>query len=126
MFFRTHVVVSVIAVLFLFSAPEPVTARPLYKTVFEDLYRKRLPEKTKVTCSICHPVKSKKKKSKYGKELEKELGEKNVKDRERIREALKNIEDKLPIPRSSVKTTETQKSQRQRGMLNSVLSVPLW
>lgn len=87
-----------IAVSFLFPAPEPVTARPRYKNVFEELYRKRLPEKTKITCSICHPEKSKKKKSNYGKALEKELGEKNVKDRERIREALKKIEDKLPIP----------------------------
>ena len=103
MFRRSHVVVAVIAVSFLLPAPERVTARPLYKKVFEELYRKRLPEKTKVSCAICHPEKSKKKKSKYGQALEEELGEKNVKDREKIREAMKKIENKLPIPVKAAK-----------------------
>ena len=95
---RICVFVAVISLSLLAPASDSVSARPLYKSVWDEMYRERLPDRTKATCSICHPAKSKEDKNEYGKALAKELGGKNVKDRERIREALKKIEVLMPVP----------------------------
>lgn len=62
-------------------------ARPLYKKVFARLY----PTLGKVDCNVCHEGSSKTSRNSYGQALEKELGEKNVKDEERIEAALRAI-----------------------------------
>ena len=89
---------AVIALSFVFPEPDSASARPLYKKVWNEMYRKRLPERVKVGCSLCHPSKSKKERSGYAKAFENELGDRNVRDRERIREALKKVEDLMPVP----------------------------
>ena len=83
-------VMLVIVLSFGLSICRPVQARPLYKSVYEDLFK----VETKggaLTCARCHPGSDKKELNTYGKKLEEELGEKNVKDKEKIREALKKI-----------------------------------
>ncbi len=68
--------------------------------VFKELYLARTP-RVKATCAICHPARSKEHRNRYGQALEEALGEKNVKDHERIREAMKSIEHLFPgLPRS--------------------------
>jgi hypothetical protein len=53
--------------------------------------------KVKLRCGFCHPAKSLEKKNRCGRALEKEPGERNVDDRELIREALKKIQHLLPF-----------------------------
>jgi len=80
--------------------PSPAEARPGYMKVFKELYLVRFP-RMKATCAICHPSKSKERRNRYGRALEEALGEKNVKDRERVREAMKSIEHLFPgLPKS--------------------------
>ena len=70
-------------------------ARLQYRTVFKKVYSKHS-KACKASCLICH-VKKKNKKpdnkrlNDYGKKLKKELGEKNVKDKEKVKDALKKI-----------------------------------
>ena len=86
-----------LAILVLSSAH--TEARPPYKK----LYQKTYPEldKTegiKVSCNVCHPVKSKKMRNNYGAALQKELGvtdrKKWEKDLTKVAAALKKLEDK--------------------------------
>jgi hypothetical protein len=101
---QTYVFFATVLVSLIIPAPEAARARPLYKSVWEEMYHERLPDRTKVSCGLCHPTNSKAKKNEYGKALEKELGERNVRDRERIRDALEKIEDLLRVslkPRKS-------------------------
>jgi hypothetical protein len=100
---RTYVFFATVLVSLILPAPEAARARPLYKSVWEEMYHERLPDRAKVSCGLCHPTNSKAKKNEYGKALEEELGERNVKDRERIREALKSVEDLLPVPLKPLK-----------------------
>lgn len=72
--------------------PPPAEARPQYKTAFQDLYLKR---GVRVSCNLCHQKgeKSKKVVNHYGKDLAEALGESKVKDRSRIQDALREIEN---------------------------------
>jgi len=80
--------------------PLPAEARPGYMKVFKELYLVRFP-RVKATCAICHPARSKEQRNRYGKALEEALGEKNVKDRERVRKVMKSIEHLFPgLPKS--------------------------
>ncbi len=81
-------------------------ARPLYKKIFEQEYPKVVKVSGKVTCNLCHPGKAKKKRNHYGVAFAKELGkadgdkqpgptgktQKEVKDKDKIKKALKAIE----------------------------------
>jgi len=88
---------GVIATVVLCSwlAPSPIEARPQYGNAFERLYA-RDPGKARITCNFCHAkgVKSRKPVNHYAKDLAEALGEKNVKDRSRIKDALRDIEGK--------------------------------
>ncbi len=71
------------------------SARPQFKTAFEKAYpdlAKKHGTDGKLTCAVCHPVKDKKKRNDYGVALTKTLGEKNVKDADKIKEALTKAE----------------------------------
>jgi len=76
--------------------PNQVQARPDYFKHFKSTYDKL--DQTKVDdtkCGICHggdKGANKKKLSKYAQELGKALGAKNVKEEEKIKEALKTAE----------------------------------
>lgn len=74
-------------------SPNSAAARPAHKSAFEKLYPKFKESGNKVTCSVCHPGKSKKTQNHYSEALAKALGKKNVKDKKVITEALKKIED---------------------------------
>lgn len=74
--------------------PESVKATPLYKKVFDELYRPRLPG-PEMTCAVCHTSKSKQRLNRYGTALAKELGEEGVTDHERVRQAMKVIEHRF-------------------------------
>lgn len=69
-------------------------ARPNYKKAFDTCYAE-IAKKRGTTCNVCHSVGTddKKRRNHYGVALAEELGEKNVKDLEKIIEALKAIED---------------------------------
>jgi hypothetical protein len=67
-------------------------ARPQYLRVFRGLYGKPDAKSEKASCTMCHPSRGKEKKNHYGAALEKELGERKVKDEKRIAEALRNLE----------------------------------
>jgi len=74
---------------------ETASARPQFKKAFETAYPdlvKKHGTDGKLTCAICHPVKDKKKRNDYGVALTKTLGEKNVKDEAKIKEALTKAE----------------------------------
>lgn len=97
-----RIICSLVCLLAISSvfAPASVNARPLYLSVFKELYFSRGPQ-VKVGCAACHPNKSKANKNRYGKALAAALGEKNVKDRKRIRQAMKSIEHQFPrLPKS--------------------------
>lgn len=97
-----RVALTLICLLVLSSTLGPPTAeaRPLYFKVFKELYLARFP-RVNASCAICHPAISKKHRNRYGRVLEEALGEKNVKDRERIREVMKSIEHQFPgLPKS--------------------------
>lgn len=67
-------------------------ARPPYMAVFRQEYR----EYGKISCAFCHPATDKRSHTEYSAALKEALGERNVKDRELIRQAMSEIEDKLP------------------------------
>lgn len=74
---------------------ETASARPQFKKSFETAYpelAKKHGTDGKLTCAICHPVKDKKKRNDYGVALTKTLGAKNVKDADKIKEALTKAE----------------------------------
>jgi hypothetical protein len=75
------------------SATREAQARPAYNTEFGKTYPK-LEEKAKtVKCGVCHVgTEDKKTRNDYGKALDKALGTKNVKEADKIKEALKKIE----------------------------------
>ncbi|MBC7815948.1 MAG: hypothetical protein IAG10_03510 [Planctomycetaceae bacterium] len=83
-------VASLVAVFVLVSA-RPSDARMPYKKGFDILYKENLPKTGAVTCAVCHPGETKRELNRYGKALAEELGEKDVRDMERILAALKAI-----------------------------------
>ena len=92
---RSAVLFTALVVWSLLFPASTVIATPMYLTVFRELYLSRLPH-VKVHCGVCHPTRSKRDLNRYGKALAEELGECNVKDRERVRQAMKAIEPMFP------------------------------
>lgn len=68
----------------------PAESRPPYYSAFKKAYP-HLAEK-KISCAVCHQGSEKEKLNHYGAAMEKELGEKRVKDEKRIIEAIHVIE----------------------------------
>lgn len=68
-------------------------ARPKYKKCYEEVFKEEIADSkgSKLTCNLCHEGDSKKNRNSYGKKLADELGETNVKDEDKIKEALKKI-----------------------------------
>lgn len=81
----------VITVLFGLGTLRPLQARPNYKKCFDEVFKDELKGSNKTTCNVCHIGDDKKKLNSYGQKLEKELGEKMVKEEQKIKEALKKI-----------------------------------
>ena len=65
-------------------------ARPNYKKCFDLVYKDKL-KNNKVTCAVCHSGDGKKQLNHYGKAIAEELGERNVKDEEKIIAAIKAV-----------------------------------
>ena len=64
---------------------EDLMARPLYFKVWKKVYER------KAGCSVCHPVRDKRRLNDYGMRLQMELGRPNVKDEAIIEEAIRKI-----------------------------------
>lgn len=73
-------------------------ARPEYGKVFRSVYRKSHPKMAEKSCTVCHGKTGSNKmdRTDYGKAFGKALGGKNVKDEQKILEALKAVEKELP------------------------------
>ena len=79
------------------GTPDPAEARPQYRTAYRQVY----PDDDRggvMKCVLCHvprrdePDKpDTKRRNAYGRKLEEALGEKNVKDKERIRGVLREL-----------------------------------
>lgn len=69
-----------------------VEARPLYLKVWKDMY----PDKdvSNAKCALCHAGEKKTILNEYGEAVKEALGEKNVKNEDEIKEALKKVENK--------------------------------
>ena len=84
--------VLTLAGLVLFTSARPAQARPQYLGVWLSTYpdaAEKNSVKTAVKCNVCHYGASKKNRNDYGKAIIKALdGEKNVKDKEKFKEAL--------------------------------------
>lgn len=82
-----------LAIAFVVAAERPSDARPLYKKCFDKVVNETFPklERGKSTCAVCHDGDSKKSLNHFGKALAEELGEKNVRDEEKIIAAIKAI-----------------------------------
>lgn len=82
-----------LAVVLLVSLERPSDARSNYKKCFDRVYKDKLKD-NKSTCNVCHFGDDKKKLNHYGQALAKELGEKMVKDDEKIIAAIKAVAKK--------------------------------
>lgn len=82
-----------LTVLWLVTSERPGMARPNYKKCFDTVY-KNLAKKNKTNCNICHIGNDKKQLNHYGLAVEKELGEKNVKDDDKVIAAIKAVAKK--------------------------------
>ena len=75
---------------------QSASARPQYeaamRTHYPDFAKKHLGKNGKLSCSICHPVKDKKKRNNYGAALGKAIGKKSEKDKEKLKAALVKVE----------------------------------
>jgi hypothetical protein len=88
----THWSIAFLAGL-LIPGLQQADARPKYLIVFKEYY----PDRSETArCAICHPKTDKKERTEYGIAVGEALGEKNVKDDELIKKALKKAEGKLP------------------------------
>lgn len=71
------------------------SARPKYAAVMSKAYpdlTKKHGKDGKLSCAVCHPSKSKKKRNNYGVEVGKGLGKKNQTDEDKIKGALTKAE----------------------------------
>ena len=93
--FRPLCLVGSLAVVLLVASERPGEARPNYKKCFDTVF-KDLAKNNKTNCNVCHVAGSDDKKhlNHFGKALAKELGEKNVKDDEKIIAAIKAVAKK--------------------------------
>lgn len=74
---------------------ETAVARPKYASTMTKQYpdlAKKHGKNGKLSCAVCHPVSSKKKRNNYGVAVGKNLGKKNQTDEEKIKEALVKAE----------------------------------
>jgi hypothetical protein len=88
---------TLVAVSAAIGATDSLQARPQYRTAYRQVY----PEDSRggiLKCALCHLPKDEdgsrvdpKRRTSYGRKLEEALGEKNVKDMDRIREVLREI-----------------------------------
>jgi|JI6StandDraft_1071083.scaffolds.fasta_scaffold225608_1 hypothetical protein len=89
---RTLYTVTFVAGLFIVGL-QSADARPRFLSVFKEFY----PDRSETAkCAICHPSTKKTERTEYGMAVDEALGEKNVKDDEAIKKALKKAEGKLP------------------------------
>lgn len=79
-----------LAIVFFLVVDRPSDARPLYKKAFDTEYKTVLTAR-KTTCTVCHSGDDKRKRNHYGKALAEELGEKNVREFDKIVEALRAV-----------------------------------
>jgi len=89
------VIGALLAITVLISAPRNADARLQYFKEFESLYGAKVPAIAMKKCGSCHGgVNGANKKIliKYGEELKKQLGEKNVKDVDKIKKAFQDSE----------------------------------
>lgn len=90
---RPLCLVCSLAIVLFITSERSGDARPTYKTCWEAVYKDVL-KKVKggrVTCAVCHVGDDKKHLNHYGKAIAEELGEKNVKDAEKIIAAIKAV-----------------------------------
>ena len=82
-----------------FAFPGAAKGRMQYYAEFAEMYADKKAMFEAMKCGVCHGEKgaNKTKRTEYGEAVGKALGGKNVKDKERIRKALKEAESKLPI-----------------------------
>ena len=74
---------------------DTAVARPKYASVMSKQYpdlTKKHGKNGKLSCAVCHPVTSKKKRNNYGVAVGKGLGKKNQSDEAKIKEALTKAE----------------------------------
>jgi hypothetical protein len=74
--------------------PGEALARPNYMAIFREQY----PAYGQVRCGFCHPEPSKRSHTEYSAALKEALGVQNVKDKDAIRSAMREVESKLPAP----------------------------
>lgn len=74
------------------TAPQQADARPQYLKAFATQYPSVAEEAKKVKCGVCHPEKSKKVRSDYGKAMGSGLTKKNEKDGDALKTALTKAE----------------------------------
>ena len=97
---RTSLAISFSGLVVLgFAFPGAAKGRTQYYNEFAEMYADRKAAFEAMKCGVCHGEKgaNKKTRTEYGEAVDKALGGKNVKDKERIRKALKEAESKLPI-----------------------------
>lgn len=87
---RPLCLVCSLAIAFVIEAERSTDARPLYKKCFDTVYKDKF-KNQKVTCAVCHSGDDKKHLNHYGKAIAEELGEKNVRDQEKIIAAIKAV-----------------------------------
>jgi hypothetical protein len=88
----TGLALALAALVWLMSA-RPAEARPQYLGVWIKTYPDVAAKnnvKTAVKCNVCHFGATKKNRNDYGKAITKALGEKNVKDKDKVEDALKS------------------------------------
>lgn len=76
-----------------------VEARQNYASEFSKMYKASHPKLVEKKCAVCHgddPKAGKKHRNDYGKAFEKALGGTNVKEAQKIKDALKAAEKELP------------------------------
>ena len=74
---------------------DSASARPKYQQVMSKHYpelTKKHGKNDKLSCAVCHPSKSKKKRNNYGVAVGKNVGKKNQSDLEKIKEAIVKAE----------------------------------
>ncbi len=80
-----------LAIAFFLTSERPSEARPIYKKAFDFVYKDVL-KTNKASCAVCHsPGDDKKHLNHYGKAIAEELGEKNVKDFDKIVAAIRAV-----------------------------------
>ena len=88
----TCLAMAAVVGLMIMSTPEQADAQKLYMETFSERYPDLAEQVEELKCGVCHG-KSKKMRSDYAMALAEALGEKKVKDAEKIMAALEEIEE---------------------------------